>query len=122
MMVGGEGHRIYLGLRADVDVGVFRKQAHAARDHGRPFDIEEYVQTFTADPHQLVVIPAGTPHGSGEGTVVLEVGATPYVYSPRFYDWLRRAADNEQRPVHVDHAFRNLATHRTGERVKADLR
>jgi mannose-6-phosphate isomerase class I len=120
-MVGGEGRKIYLGLRDDVDIEIFYQEAHDADRHGRPFDIEQYVQTFPAEQHQLFVIPAGTPHGSGEGNVILEVSATPYLYSLRFYDWLRHDGENNRRPVHVDHAFRNLATHRTGEKVRTDL-
>jgi mannose-6-phosphate isomerase class I len=120
-MVGGEGRKIYLGLRADVDVQAFQREAYDADQHGRPFDIERYVQTFPAEPHQLFVVPAGTPHGSGEGNVILEVSATPYLYSLRFYDWLRRDGENNRRPVHVGHAFSNLATHRTGEMVRRDL-
>jgi mannose-6-phosphate isomerase class I len=69
----------------------------------------------------LFLIPAGTPHGSGAGNVVLEISATPYLYSLRFYDWLRRDADGAQRQVHLGHAFRNLDRHRRGERVRQDL-
>jgi len=47
-------------------------------------DIEQYVPKFAATPHQLFLIPGGTPHGSGEGNVVLEISATPYLYSLRF--------------------------------------
>ncbi len=79
------------------------------------------MQTFPAEPHRLFVIPAGTPHGSGEGNVVLEVSATPYLYSLRFYDWLRRDADGTQRPIHLQHAFDNLNTARTGRAVAEDL-
>ncbi|MGC5022451.1 class I mannose-6-phosphate isomerase [Micromonospora sp. DT47] len=121
MMVGGEGRKVYLGLRDGVDVDAFAQEARAADRHGLPFDIEQYVQTFPAVAHQLFVIPAGTPHGSGEGNVVLEVSATPYLYSLRFYDWLRRDPQNGQRPVHVDHAFNNLGTDRTGDKVRTDL-
>lgn len=120
-MVGGEGRKIYLGLRDDVDIEMFHRDAHNADQHGRPFDIERYVQTFPAEPHQLFVIPGGTPHGSGEGNVILEVSATPYLYSLRFYDWLRNDDENDRRPVHVDHAFNNLTTDRTGEQVQTDL-
>ncbi len=85
------------------------------------FDIGDFVQTFPADPHQLFLIPAGTPHGSGAGNVVLEVSATPYLYSLRFYDWLRADAEGVPRPVHVGHAFRNLDGQRRGTQVQADL-
>jgi len=121
MMVGGEDAVVYLGLRDQVDLAEFSQQAHAAQDHGIWFDIEQFVQTFPAQQHQLFLIPAGTPHGSGKGNVVLEVSATPYLYSLRFYDWLRRDASGAQRPVHVDHALRNLNPHRTGDDVARDL-
>ena len=39
---------------------------------------------------------------------MLEISATPYLYTLRFYDWLRRDLDGELRPVHLDHAFANL--------------
>jgi mannose-6-phosphate isomerase class I len=121
LMVGGEGGKVFLGLRGDVDVKLFEKEANEAHRHGTPFDIERHVQVFPAEPHQLFVIPAGTPHGSGEGNVVLEVSATPYLYSLRFYDWLRRDADDRQRPVHVAHAFDNLDRARTGAAVRDEL-
>ncbi|NEE04202.1 hypothetical protein G1H10_28930 [Phytoactinopolyspora halotolerans] len=121
LMSSSPGSRVFLGLREGVDVGVFAKQAHHAEDHGAEFDIEQYVQTFPADEHQLFLIPAGTPHGSGAGNVVLEISATPYLYSLRFYDWLRTDAAGARRPVHVDHAFTNLDRERTGEAVVRDL-
>lgn len=121
LMVGGEQNKVFLGLREDVDIEAFHKAAEKAHKKGKQFDIEAFVQTFPATPHQLFVIPAGTPHGSGAGNVVLEVSATPYLYSLRFYDWLRRDAEGNQRPVHVEHAFANLNTGRTGEAVGADL-
>jgi hypothetical protein len=121
MMVGGAGGKVFLGLRSDADVEMFHRLAAAAAEHGRAFDIEQYVQTFPATPHQLFMIPAGTPHGSGEGNVVLEVSATPYLYSLRFYDWLRQDAGGNQRPVHVTHAFANLDHARRGAHVANDL-
>jgi mannose-6-phosphate isomerase class I len=65
--------------------------------------------------HQLYLIPGGTPHGSGEGNVVLEISATPYLYSLRFYDWMRERIGGGLRPVQLEHAFANLAPERQGE-------
>lgn len=121
MMVGSAENTVFLGLREGVDVDAFHADAHAADHAGTEFDITKYVQTFPADEHQLFLIPGGTPHGSGKGNVVLEVSATPYLYSLRFYDWLRRDAKDRQRAVHVEHAFRNLNTQRTGAAVADDL-
>jgi hypothetical protein len=121
VMVSEPGNLIYLGLRGDGDLGEFERRAHDAVDHSVAFDIEEFVQTFPADPHQLFLIPDGTPHGSGVGNVVLEISATPYLYSLRFYDWLRRDVEGTFRPVHPGHAFSNLNRQRRGTQVRRDL-
>jgi mannose-6-phosphate isomerase class I len=121
LMVGSPENVVYLGLHEGVDVAQFEQQAHAAHDAGEPFDIGRFVQSHPADEHQLFLIPAGTPHGSGRDNVVLEISATPYLYSLRFYDWLRRDAAGAQRPVHVDHAFRNLDRTRSGAALRAEL-
>jgi mannose-6-phosphate isomerase class I len=121
LMRAGADSKVFLGLREGADVGAFQHSAHAADAHGTPFDIERYVQVFPAEAGQLYLVPAGTPHGSGEGNVVLEVSATPYLYSLRFYDWLRRDAADRQRAVHVEHAFRNLDPARSGAAVAREL-
>ncbi len=121
VMVGGQRQQVFLGLRDDADVEAFYLEASKADDEGTPLEITRYVPTFPATPHQLFLIPGGTPHGSGKGNVVLEISATPYLYSLRFYDWLRQGIDGELRPVHVDHAFKNLDSRRRGEAVARDL-
>jgi mannose-6-phosphate isomerase class I len=121
VMVGGDGAKIFLGLQEDVDLAAFERAARTAIDEGEPFDIGAFVQAFPADPHRLFMIPAGTPHGSGDGNVVLEVSATPYLYSLRFYDWLRRDSDGALRAVPIDHAFANLDRERQGEAAVRDL-
>jgi len=121
LMVAGNDSSIFLGLRQDADVDAFHGEATHAHHAGLAFDITRHVQTFPAVAHQLYLVPAGTPHGSGVGNVVLEVSATPYLYSLRFYDWLRRDLHGRQRPVHVDHAFQNLDRRREGSQVAADL-
>ena len=121
VMVGGRDGYVFLGLRDDVDTTEFHLRADKADHGGEPFQIERFVQTFPAEPHHLFCVPAGTPHGSSAGNVVLEVSATPYLYSLRFYDWLRRDAEGRQRPVHVQHAFENLDSKRTGAAVRSEL-
>ncbi|HEX4222317.1 MAG TPA: class I mannose-6-phosphate isomerase, partial [Pseudonocardiaceae bacterium] len=121
LMLAGPGRQVFLGLRENVDLDAFRREADRAVGDAQPFDIERHVQTFPARAHQLLLIPAGTPHGSGEGNVVLEISATPYLYSLRFYDWLRTDRAGRQRPVHVGHAFDNLDTDRSGDAVARDL-
>lgn len=116
-----DGTRIFLGLKDGVDIAAFQQAARSADTDGVAMAIDAYVQTFPATPHQLYLVPAGTPHGSGEGNVVLEMSATPYLYSLRFYDWLRRDTYGQHRPVHVDHAFNNLDVKRSGGSVGQEL-
>jgi mannose-6-phosphate isomerase class I len=117
VMVTRPDARIFLGLREDADEAQFREAATRSAADGTSLDIERFVNTFPARPHQLYLIPAGTPHGSGEGNVVLEISATPYLYSLRFYDWLREDLRGGFRPVQLDHAFANLALERRGDEV-----
>jgi mannose-6-phosphate isomerase class I len=120
-MLAREGGRIFLGLRDETDVAEFRRAAELSLGERAPLDIERFVQTVPARPHQLYLVPAGTPHGSGEGTVVLEISATPYLYSLRFYDWLRKDLDGDLRPVQLGHAFANLVPERRGAAIGSEL-
>jgi len=119
VMVTRPEARIFLGLRDDTDSEAFRAAAMRSASEGIDLDIERFVITHPARAHQLYLIPAGTPHGSGEGNVVLEISATPYLYSLRFFDWLRKDLKGGFRPVQLDHAFANLAFDRRGDEVRA---
>jgi hypothetical protein len=121
VMVTRPGAKIFLGLHGDVDLDAFQADAERAVAPGSPLDPERYLQTHRAEQHRLYLIPAGTPHASGAGNVVLEISATPYLYTLRFYDWLRRDLDGDLRPVHLAHAFANLDPSRSGEAVRREL-
>jgi mannose-6-phosphate isomerase class I len=122
VMATTPGARIFLGLRADADIEAFRADADRAQSTDPVgFEPERYLQAQPAEAHRLYLIPAGTPHASGAGNVVLEISATPYLYTLRFYDWLRRDLVGDLRPVHVGHAFSNLDPRRAGEAVRGEL-
>ena len=115
------GAKVFLGLREDADLGEFRRAAEQAEEPGVPFEPERFLQALPAEQHRLYLIPGGTPHASGAGSLVLEISATPYLYTLRFYDWLRRNLDGELRPVHLAHAFANLDPSRRGQAAIRDL-
>ena len=117
VMATTPGGSVFLGLREDADVDAFREDAERAESAGVAFDPDRYLVRHPAERHRLYLIPPGTPHASGAGNAVLEISATPYLYTLRFYDWLRRDGDGRLRPVHVDHAFANLDRSRNGARV-----
>ncbi|MEU3737090.1 hypothetical protein AB0E78_08480 [Streptomyces sp. NPDC032198] len=121
MTLGGTDTRVYLGLREDTDLALFRKEIEEAAHDGVPMDPADHVMTFPAEQGRLFMIPAGTPHASGAGNLVLEISATPYLYSLRFYDWLRPDVDGNPRPLPYEHGLANLETERRGAAVTRDL-
>jgi mannose-6-phosphate isomerase class I len=121
VMATTPGARVFLGLREGADLPSFRADAERAAGAGEPFDPTEYVQSHESTEHRLFLIPAGTVHASGAGNLVLEISATPYLYTLRFYDWLRRDLDGDLRPVHLEHAFANLDPRRAGRAVRREL-
>ncbi|MEV8017454.1 hypothetical protein AB0O76_14135 [Streptomyces sp. NPDC086554] len=121
MTLGSPETRVFLGLREDADLDLFRKEIEEAANDGVPMDPEDHVLTFPAERGRLFMIPAGTPHASGAGNLVLEISATPYLYSLRFYDWLRPDADGNPRQLPYEHGLANLETERRGDAVARDL-
>ena len=116
-----DGARVLLGLTEGADVDTLRRQVEDSVENGAPVPVEDHVQSHPATVGQLFMIPAGTPHASGAGNLVLEVSATPYLYSLRLYDWLRKDAAGASRPLPYEHGFANLDTGRRGEDVVKDL-
>ncbi|MFI1408493.1 class I mannose-6-phosphate isomerase [Streptomyces sp. NPDC020707] len=116
-----EGAHVLLGLTEDANPDVMRGQVEESIADGTPFPVQDHIQTHPSVQGQLFMIPAGTPHASGAGNLVLEVSATPYLYSLRLYDWLRKDAAGASRPLPYEHGFANLDTARRGEDVVKDL-
>lgn len=114
VMATTPGARVFLGLRESSRADELRAAAERAEE-GIELDADRFVAAHPAEQHRLYLIPAGTAHASGAGNVVLEISATPYLYTLRFYDWLRRDLDDRLRPVHVRHAFANLDERRRGD-------
>lgn len=98
---------VYLGLRDDIRPEELLGDLRRAQQ-GEPFHAESYVNKLPAQKHDHFSIPAGTVHCSGADTMVLEISATPYIFTFKLWDWDRLGMDGLPRPVHLDHGEKNI--------------
>lgn len=112
---------VYLGLKEGIDREQMVRDLWRAQDGEVPFDAEKYVNRFPARKHDHFLIPAGTPHCSGRDSMVLEISATPYIFTFKMWDWGRLGLDGTPRPIHLEHGLRNIQWDRTTAWVEKNL-
>ncbi len=116
-----ENAEVYLGFQEDINPVKFREDLEQSNEQNTPVNITEYVQLFPAKKHDFFLIPHGTVHSAAEGNLVLEISATPYIFTFKMYDWLRLDLNGNPRPINIDHAFNNLKFDLKGEKVGKEL-
>ena len=116
-----ENASVYLGLTQDADPGEMFAELERANRGECLFDAEKYVNRFPAAKHDHFLIPAGTCHGAGSGTMVLEISATPYIFTFKLWDWGRLGLDGKPRPVHLEHGRQVVRADRKRDWVEKNL-
>jgi mannose-6-phosphate isomerase class I len=112
---------VYLGLKSDIDGKQMVTELRRAQGAGAWFDAEQYVNKWPARKHDHFLIPAGTIHCSGRNSMVLEISATPYIFTFKLWDWGRPGLDGKPRPIHLDHGLANIQWERDTQWVKDNL-
>ncbi len=110
--------KVYLGLTENCKPDEFRNALEESFEKGTEVDIDKFVYSEASKPHDLFLIPNGTVHCSGRGNLVLEISATPYIFTFKIYDYLRRDLEGKFRPLNLDRGFKNIRFERKERWVK----
>jgi len=121
LLDAGPDASVYLGLREGVDRAAMVRDLETAQAGGSPFPADHYANHWPATKHDHFLIPAGTVHCSGANSVVLEISATPYIFTFKMWDWGRPGLDGKPRPVHLQHGIPNIQWERTTEWTQRNL-
>lgn len=121
LLDAGSDGTVYLGLKEDVDRSKMLQDLRRAQEGGPHFPAEQHVNVFPARKHDHFLIPAGTVHCSGKNSMVLEISATPYIFTFKLWDWGRLGLNGRPRPIHLDHGAANIQWDRTTGWVRNNL-
>ena len=119
IMAAEPGASVYLGFQAGVDPAEFRGALESSLRDSSPLDVERYARRQPARVGDLFLIPHGTLHCAGAGSLVLEISATPYIFTFKLYDWLRLGLDGLPRPINLERGLANLDFDLQGEAARA---
>jgi mannose-6-phosphate isomerase class I len=115
------GSSMFLGLRNSGERDAMSAALQEADRGGAPFAADRFIARWPTKKHDHFSIPAGTVHCSGQGNVVLEISATPYIFTFKLWDWGRTGLDGNPRPTHLSHGLANIRWDRTAEWVRREL-
>lgn len=113
---------VYLGLKTGIDPkAMIQELKKANTDAKAGFDAEKYVNVLPAKKHDHFLIPSGTIHCSGKNSLVLEISATPNLYTFKLWDWDRLGLDGKPRPINIERGEKVIQWNRDTEYVKKEL-
>lgn len=121
LLDAGEDATVFLGVKTGVDKEAMLEDLRAAQRGEKPFDAGKYVNQLPAKKHDHYLIPGGTIHCSGANSMVLEISATPNLFTFKLWDWNRLGLDGKPRPINVERGSKVIQWNRDTEYVHAHL-
>lgn len=116
-----EGGGVYLGTKEGISPNDMIRDLELAKTGEITFDADKYINFFPAKKHDHYLIPAGTIHCSSSNCMVLEVSATPYIFTFKLWDWDRVGLDGLPRPIHIEDGKKVIKWDRTTKWVEENL-
>ncbi len=116
-----EGAEVYLGLKEGIDPNSMTEALIKSQNTGAEFDDTSFINKWPAKKHDHFLIPGGTVHCSGKGCMVLEISATPYIFTFKLWDWGRLGMDGQPRPINIEHGVKNIQWNRNESWVRENL-
>ncbi len=121
LLDAGPDATVYLGIEDNISPQEMTDDLYRAQEGGAAFPAEKYVNRWPARKHDHFLIPAGMIHCSGANSMVLEISATPYIFTFKLWDWGRLGLDGRPRPISIEHGVANIQWDRTTEWVRREL-
>ena len=117
----GDDAFVYLGTNDKINPNDMLDDLKRSQSEGHIFDAEKYVTKWSAKKHDHFLIPAGTVHCSGKDCMVLEISATPYIFTFKLWDWGRLGMDGRPRPISIEHGQKVIQWDRTSDWTRNNL-
>lgn len=111
---------VYLGLKEGINHNAMINDLRKSQITGK-FNVNKYVGHYPVKKHDHVLIPAGTIHCSGANAMVLEISATPYIFTFKLWDWNRLGLDGRPRPINIEYGKDVIQWDRTESWVKKEI-
>lgn len=121
MLDADEDAQVFLGLKENIDASSLAVALKNSENPETPFNDQEHIQSWPAKRHDHFLIPGGTVHCSGKNSMVLEISATPYIFTFKLWDWGRMGLDGKPRPINIEHGLANIQWNRTTSWTRKNL-
>ncbi|MGL6179115.1 MAG: class I mannose-6-phosphate isomerase [Tannerellaceae bacterium] len=112
---------VYLGVKNGTNPAEMIAALEEAQKGEAPFDTDRFINQFPAKKHDHFLIPNGTIHCSGANSMVLEISATPYIFTFKLWDWNRLGLDGKPRPINIKHGANVIQWNRDTDYCQSQL-